>query len=101
MEAGCPPWCAVAWAPWKTRTFHERSLWDSATCQGDTAGPCSEAPATDCDAAAEEAECVPATQDTEAASGTEALAYSTEESNPAGGKSTEAAKGEIWDPSWR
>lgn len=83
------------------------STWDTDSGPADTAGRCSgAAPATGCDEAGGEAACVAATRGTEAASSTEASAYSRLGSmrvawSPGAGWWTEAAKGAIGDPSRR
>lgn len=100
MAEGCSRSCEVLWVRSKSRRHHEQSSWETATCPACTAGPyTNEVPAPGYDAAAAEAAYAAAKQGIEAASGTEACAYSIEASSPGGDWSTEVSKGEIWGPS--
>lgn len=83
------------------------STWETDPDPAGKAGSCrGAARATECDEVGGEAACAAATPGTEAASSTEASAYSRWGSrraawSPGAGWWTEAVKGAIGDPSWR
>lgn len=104
-EADSPQTNAASLEQWKTRKHRESKQRGTSTYRGDRADPCRNGgPATGYAAAAMEEEYAVAKPGSEAASCTDAWAYSTLGStkaawNPAAGWLTEDVKDEISDPS--